>query len=111
MLNTHRITTITDYDNYLYFDTKGDANSIEDITGVHQNDVVGVYLFHIPAVGSVLDFLQTGTGFFIVIVVPVFIFFITQLVAFFKALFAYQAEKVRLEMLQQMKKEKEEGAE
>ena len=111
VLNTHRITTITDYDNYLYFDTKGDANTIEDITGVHQNDVVGVYLFHIPSVGSVLDFLQTGTGFFIVIVVPVFIFFITQLVAFFKALFAYQAEKVRLEMLQQMKKEKEEGAE
>lgn len=111
VLNTHRITQITDYENYLYFDTKGDANSREDTTGVHQNDVVGKYLFHIPVMGSVLDFLQTGTGFFIVIVVPVFIFFVFQVVAFFKALFAYQAEKIRLQIKQEERKAKEEKSE
>jgi len=101
VLNSHRIIEIADYGNYLYFDTKGDANPIADTTGVHQNDIVGKYLFHIPAFGTVLDFLQTGTGFFIVIVVPVFIFFVFQVVAFFKALFAYQAEKVRLQIKQE----------
>lgn len=109
VLNSHRIIDIADYGNYMYFDTKGDANSIADTTGVHQNDIVGKYLFHIPALGTVLDFLQTGTGFFIVIVIPVFIFFVTQVVSFFKALFAYQAEKVRLQIKQeeQMAKQKE----
>lgn len=111
VLNTHRITQITDYENYLYFDTKGDANPIEDTTGVHQNDIVGKYIFHIPMLGTVLDFLQTGTGFFIVIVVPVFIFFVFQVVSFFKALFAYQAEKIRLQIKQEERKAKEEKSE
>jgi len=110
VLNTHRITKITDYENYLLFDTKGDANTIGDSTGVHQNDVVGKYIFHIPFMGTVLDFLQTGTGFFIVIVVPVFIFFVFQVVSFFKALFAYQAEKIRLQIKQE-EKAKEENSE
>ena len=107
VLNSHRIFDISDYGNYIYFETKGDANSIIDTTGVHQNDIVGKYLFHIPALGTVLDFLQTGTGFFIVIVIPVFIFFVTQVVSFFKALFAYQAEKVRLQIKQEEQQAKQ----
>ena len=108
VLNTHRIVEITDYENYLYFNTKGDANQIDDPVGVHQNDIVGKYLFHIPFLGTVIDFLQTGTGFFIVIVVPVFIFFVFQVVAFFKALFAYQGEKIRLQIEQERAKVLEE---
>lgn len=111
VLNTHRIVGITDYGNYLYFDTKGDANPIEDTTGVHQSDIVGKYVFHIPMLGTVLDFLQTGTGFFIVIVVPVFIFFVFQVVSFFKALLAYQAEKIRLQIKQEERKAQEEKRE
>lgn len=106
VLNTHRITEITDYDNYLYFDTKGDNNTIEDSTGVHENDIVGEYLFAIPNLGTMIDFLTTGTGFLLVIVVPVFIFFVFQVVTFFKALFAYQKEKVRLQMLEEQNKMK-----
>ena len=108
ILNTHRITQITDHGTYLYFDTKGDNNSREDTTGVHQSDIVGKYKFHIPFLGTVLDFLQTGTGFFIVIVIPVFIFFVFQVVAFFKALFAYQVEKICLQIKQEERKAKEE---
>ncbi len=103
VLNSHRITAITDYENYLYFDTKGDNNTIGDSTGVHQNDVVGRYLFKIPVLGSLIDFLSTGTGFLIVIVIPVFVFFVFQLVEFFKALFAYQREKMRLQMIEEQR--------
>lgn len=106
-LNSHRITSITDYENYLYFDTKGDNNTIGDSTGVHQNDVVGRYLFKIPVLGSLIDFLSTGTGFLIIIVVPVFIFFVFQIMEFFKALMAYQREKMRLQLVAEQKAMKE----
>lgn len=106
VLNSHRITEITDYENYYYFTTKGDANTVEDSVGVHENDIVGEYLFSISNLGTVVDFLTTGTGFLIVIVIPVFIFFIFQLVAFFKALFAYQREKVKLQMLEELAAQK-----
>ena len=98
VLNTHRIIAITDYGNYLYFDTKGDNNTIADTTGVHQNDIVGVYRFKLANVGTVLDFLQTTAGFGVCIVLPVAIFFIYELISFFRTLMAYKTEKVRLEL-------------
>ena len=111
VLNSHRITSITDYENYLYFDTKGDNNTIGDSTGVHQNDIVGRYLFKIPGLGTLVDFLSTGTGFLIVIVVPVFIFFVFQIMEFSKALMAYQREKMRLQILAEQKAMKEQEVE
>ena len=103
VLNTHRIVKITDYGNYLYFDTKGDANPVEDTTGVHQNEIVGKYVTHIPKVGAFIDFLQTSKGFFLCIVVPVAIFFIYQLIVFIKTLTAYNSEKMRLEYEEERK--------
>ena len=104
VLNTHRIVNITDYGNYLYFDTKGDANPVEDTTGVHQSEIVGKYVTHIPKVGKFIDFLQTSKGFFICIVVPVAIFFIYQLIVFIKTLTAYNTEKMRLEYEEEKRK-------
>lgn len=101
VLNTHRIVDITDFGNYLYFDTKGDNNPVNDTTGVHQNDIVGIYLVKLPKVGAVLDFMQTSLGFGLCIVFPVAIFFVYELIAFFKTLMAYQAEKVRMQLLQE----------
>ncbi len=107
VLNTHRITEITDMGTYLYFNTKGDNNTIEDAIGVHQSEIVGKYMTKIPKLGSVIDFLQTGTGFMIVIVVPVFLFFVYHVVQFFKTLFAYKAEKMRLQIKKEMEEQKE----
>ena len=108
VLNTHRIIAITDYENYLYFDTKGDNNTIEDTTGVHQNDIVGIYSFKLKNVGTVLDFLQTPVGFGLCIVLPVAIFFIFELISFFKTLMAYKTEKLRLEMEEKLKEQTKE---
>ena len=107
VLNTHRITQITDYGNYLYFDTKGDNNTIADTDGVHQRDIVGMYLFRIPNVGTVLDFLQTTLGFGLCIVLPVAIFFIYEIIQFFKTLMEYKTEKVKQEMEEKIKAEAE----
>jgi len=99
VLNTHRIVGITgDAETYFWFETKGDANDVADTTGVHQADIVGVYKTHIKNVGSLLDFLQTGKGFLICLVVPMAIFFVYELITFMKTLSAYRAEKVRLEV-------------
>ena len=101
VLNTHRIVEVQDYGDHYYYVTKGDANPINDTVGVHSNDVVGQYKTHIKKVGGVLDFLQTGKGFFCCIVIPVGIFFIYQLIAFFKTLALYRTEKIKFELQQE----------
>ena len=97
VLNSHRIVQIDDYGTYLSFVTKGDNNSIEDAMTVHQAEIVGKYKTHIKGLGSMIDFLQTSKGFLIVIVIPCALFFIFEVISFFRALFAYQAEKMRLQ--------------
>jgi len=104
VLNTHRIVGIDDYGNYLYFQTKGDANPVADSTGVHQSEIVGKYQTHIPKVGAFIDFLQTSKGFFICIVIPVAIFFIFELVVFIKNLMAYNEEKMKRQFIEEQKK-------
>lgn len=95
-LNTHRIVNIYDGDGFFIFETKGDANTTADPLTVHEKEIVGIYRFRIPGLGKVFDYLKTGTGFFIVVVIPVFIFFIYHLVQFFRAFFEYQNVKNRI---------------
>lgn len=102
VLNTHRVTDIIDYGDHYYFETKGDAATENDYLGVHQGDVVGKYVTHIPKLGSVLDFLQTSKGFFCCIVVPVALFFIYQLISFFKTLNLYRTEKIKMQLQEEM---------
>lgn len=101
VLNTHRIETIYDGGGYLIFETKGDANTSVDPLTVHERELVGQYKVRIPGVGKVFDYLQTGTGFLIVVVIPVFIFFIYHLVQFFRVLFEYQNVKNRIKYEQE----------
>lgn len=96
VLNTHRIEAIYDGGGYLIFGTKGDNNSSADPMTVHESEVVGKYASRVPSVGKALDYLQTSTGFLIVIVIPVFLFFLYHLVQFFRVLFEYQNVKNRL---------------
>ncbi len=96
VLNTHRITGIFDGGDHLIFSTKGDNNSLEDSLTVHESEIVGKYSFRVAGVGKVIDYLQTSNGFLLVIVLPVFIFFLFHLIQFFRALFEYQNVKNRI---------------
>ena len=96
VLNTHRIEQIYDGGGYLIFATKGDNSSFADALTVHESEIVGKYCFRIPGVGKVFDYLQTSTGFLLVVVLPVFIFFLYHLVQFFRVLFEYQNVKNRI---------------
>ena len=90
VLNTHRIHEIYDGGGYLIFGTKGDNNTIADPLTVHESEVVGIYATKVAGVGKVFDYLQTSTGFLVVVVVPVF-----------RVLFEYQNVKNRIKYEQE----------
>ena len=71
VLNTHRIEQIYDAGTDLIFATKGDNNTAEDALMVHESEIVGQYAFRIGGLGKALDFLQTSTGFTILILAAV----------------------------------------
>jgi signal peptidase len=101
VLNTHRITGIYDGGTYRIFETKGDRNTIADHVVVHESEIVGQYKFRIAGVGKVLDYLQTSTGFLLIIVLPVLLFFVFHLVQFFRVLFEYQNVKMLIKYEQE----------
>ena len=101
VLNTHRIIKIYDGGGYLIFETKGDNNTAADPLTVHESEIVGQYKLKVPGVGKVFDYLQTSTGFLIVVVIPVFLFFLFHLVQFFRVLFEYQNVKNRIKFEQE----------
>ena len=97
VLNTHRIEEIYDGGAFLIFATKGDKNPGVDALTVHESEVVAKYSgFKIDGAGKVFDYLQTSTGFLLVVVIPVFLFFLFHLVQFFRVLFEYQNVKNRI---------------
>ena len=97
VLNTHRISEIYDGGNYLIFETKGDNNTVADALTVHESEIIGQWNgAKIGGLGKVFDYLQTSTGFLIVVVVPVALFFIFHLIQFFRVLFEYNNLKSKL---------------
>ena len=96
VLNTHTIHEIYDGGGYRIFATKGENNTAADALTVHESEIVGKYSFRVSGLGKVFDYLQTSTGFLIVVVVPVFVFFLYYLVQFFRVLFEYQNVKNRI---------------
>lgn len=78
-LNTHRIQSIESVGDARSYTTIGDNNNgIADQHIISDGDIVGKYVTNIPKVGRVMDFLSGSTGFLIVIVLPMLLFFIYQ---------------------------------
>ena len=71
-LVTHRIIGINDPDKYgnISYQTKGDANNLEDKDPVYLEDIVGIYSWRIPFVGDVALFMQTPLGMILFIGLP-----------------------------------------
>lgn len=78
-LNTHRIVNIQQQNGYRSYTTMGDNNSIADTHIISDNDIVGVYVGKVTGLGRVMDFLSGSTGFLLVIVLPMLLFFIYQI--------------------------------
>ena len=77
-LNTHRIKSIEAGDARSYTTIGDNNNGIADQHVISDGDIVGKYVTSIPKIGKVMDFLSGSTGFLIVIVIPMLLFFIYQ---------------------------------
>lgn len=77
-LNTHRIINIVDNGVARSYTTKGDNNAMADTHMISDGDIVGKYVTRLPAMGKFMAFLSGSTGFLLVIVLPMLLFFIYQ---------------------------------
>lgn len=77
-LNTHRIAEIQEQNGYRSYVTKGDNNAIADVHMISDGDIVGRFVVRLPGLGKVVEFLSGSTGFLLVIVLPLLLFFVYQ---------------------------------
>ena len=79
-LNTHRIQSIVEQGGARSYTTLGDNNNgITDTHVISDGDIVGKYVGKVQELGTVMDFLSGSTGFLLVIVLPMPLFFIYQI--------------------------------
>jgi len=83
VINTHRIVNVFNDDGVLQYQTQGDnkeTNPEPDEMLLAPGDVIGKYTdTKIPMLGSIIDYLSTQTGFFLVILLPVLLFTLYQI--------------------------------
>jgi signal peptidase len=101
-INTHRIVRArVDDGGIVWFTTKGDnpqMNPHEDNYELRFTDVIGVYNGNkIAGIGGVLDFLRSSTGFLLVIVLPMALFFFYEVYNLIKIIMAHKVKKARAE--------------
>ena len=59
---THRVVNIYIKDGKYYYETKGDSNTSRDKNLVPYSNVQGKYLFKLPIIGKVINFVKTSEG-------------------------------------------------
>ena len=79
VLNTHRIESITETGGIRIYSTKGDNNELADSRQIQDSDIVGKYVCRLKNMGKVMNFLSSSVGFLVVIILPMFLFFIYQI--------------------------------
>ena len=83
VINTHRIVNVFNNNGVISYQTQGDnkdTNPEPDAMLLAPGDVVGKFTgTKVPVVGSVLDYLSTQMGFFLVILLPVLLFTLYQI--------------------------------
>ena len=68
--------------------TKGDGNTTADATPVVSSSIICQWTgVRLRGLGSALDFLQQPTGFLVVVVLPLLLFFIYELIVFIRKFF------------------------
>ena len=82
-INTHRIVEVINEGGMLQYRTQGDnkeTNPEPDKDPIAPYDVIGKYNgTRLPKMGSVIDYLSTQLGFFLVILLPVLLFTLYQI--------------------------------
>lgn len=97
VLNTHRIIEIVNDNGMVYYKTQGDnkdTNPVPDEELKTANDIVAKYTGNkIGGVGAFFSFIRTQLGFFLVILLPMILFFVYEAVRVIMNIIAYNKEK------------------
>lgn len=95
--NTHRIVEVVEDNGITYYKTQGDnkdTNPVPDEKLKTANDIVAKYTGNkIPGVGAFFSFIRTQLGFFLVILLPMILFFVYEAVRVIMNIIAYNKEK------------------
>lgn len=122
-LNSHRIVDIqTNTNGDLLFTTQGDNEESGDVVLKGFDDIKAVYVGQVKDLGAAIEYLQTAGGFAIFIVLPTVAFLGYELFLFIRVLLKANSEKVearvledkekiRQELLEEIKKEQEKAKE
>ncbi|MGD9901233.1 MAG: signal peptidase I [Spirochaetales bacterium] len=81
---THRVTQITDNEGVLWFTTKGDANSVEDVEIITVAKIEGVYVREMPIIKFLASMLSNTLLFVTIIIIPLLIAMAIQIADFVK---------------------------
>ena len=82
----HRIVAREEEDGHYAYTTKGDNNDVEDAATHIAGEIVSVTYDHdyhgavIKGVGGAMDYIRTGEGFFLVVLLPMIIFFMYEII-------------------------------
>lgn len=94
VLNTHRIVECESVNGTMQYTTKGDNKPVNDTSKVTKGDIIAKYTdVRIPVLGTVLNFLQTRTGFFVCVMIPMILFSLYQTFRFIVNLTEYGRQK------------------
>ncbi len=98
------------------FVTKGDANNAIDAFTVPSGNIIGLYQWHIPYIGFVTAFAQTGKGFLLTVILPAVVLIVWEIVSLaghlkehYKKKAEREIEKMKEEMRKEMVEEKKKG--
>ncbi len=94
-LNTHRIIEVRE--GGLDYITKGD-NTLSEDPVVNIGKIVSVYKFHLGGIGNIILFVQSITGFLVVVVIPSLLIVVYALYNLFRAYSGYNKAKLAAEM-------------
>ncbi|MGD9901236.1 MAG: signal peptidase I [Spirochaetales bacterium] len=91
VLNTHRIISYATIAGVRYYSTQGDNVNQSDLATITSGDIVAKYIgIKLNGFGSIVDYIQSSTGFLICIVLPLAAIFIYQIVNFIMLLSKYK---------------------
>ena len=82
---THRILKKYAFDNVVYYETKGDNNSSQDVGRITINNIVGKYWFKINGLGKLQYFISSKIGWIIIILIPALFIIISDILKLIKA--------------------------
>lgn len=96
-LNTHRIVEVVEDKGITYYKTQGDnkdTNPVPDEEMKTATDIVAKYTGNkIGGIGAFFSFIRTQLGFFLVILLPMILFFVYEAIRVIMNIIAYNKEK------------------